>query len=180
MSGALLIVGFTLSFFERMTNVSIWFYLASILTGGLFVVISTFRGLIKQRFLNISFLVTVAAIGAIYIGQYGEAAAVVFLFSLAEFFESYGVEKSHKTVAALLKRSPKVARLKNGKTVPVEEVRIGDVVLVRPGEQIPLDGVILEGYSSIDESTITEESTPVNKHEGGHTVCGNNEYSGVS
>ena len=151
---------------------SILFYLLSIASGGVFVLISAIRGLVKQRFLNISFLVTIASVGAIYIGQYGEAAAVVFLFALAEFFESYGVEQSRKAVAALLKRSPKVARKLDGQMVPVEEVRVGEVVAVRPGEQIPLDGIVKKGSTSVDESAITGESAPDDKKEGDAVYAG--------
>jgi len=162
LSGMLLLVAFVGSF-SLPEGWDTLFYILSIMTGGVFVLVSAVRGLIKQRFLNISFLVVIASIGAIYIGQYGEAAAVVFLFSLAEFFESYGIERSRRAVAALLEKSPKVARLQNGTTVPVEDVAIGTIVVVRPGEQIPLDGVVTKGESAVDEAPITGESIPVDK-----------------
>ena len=162
LSGMLLLVAFVGSF-SLPEGWDTLFYILSIMTGGVFVLVSAVRGLIKQRFLNISFLVVIASIGAIYIGQYGEAAAVVFLFSLAEFFESYGIERSRRAVAALLEKSPKVARLQNGTTVPVEDVAIGTIVVVRPGEQIPLDGVVTKGESTVDEAPITGESIPVDK-----------------
>lgn len=161
-SGMLLAVGFIGSF-SLPEGWSTLYYILSILAGSVFVVRSAVRGLIRQRFLNISFLVVIASLGAIYIGAYGEAAAVVFLFSLAEFFESYGVERSRRAVAALLEKSPKVARLKNGTTVSVEDVTIGQVVEVRPGEQIPLDGTVVKGESAVDEAAITGESVPVDK-----------------
>ncbi len=163
LSGLLLFIGFLWGFTEGMEAWSKFFYLLSLLMGGFFVVRSAITGLLKKRFLNISFLVVIAAIGAVYIGEYGEAAAVVFLFSVAEFFESFGIERSRKAVEALLKRSPKVARLKSDEMVPVEEVEIGTVVVVKPGEQIPLDGVIVSGGSTLDESAITGEATPVDK-----------------
>ena len=161
-SGMLLFLGFVSSF-SLQVEFSNLFYLLSILAGSVFVVQSAIRGLIKQRFLNISFLVVIAALGAIYIGEYGEAAAVVFLFSLGEFFESYGVERSRRAVQALLQKSPKQARLKNGTTVLVSEVSIGDVVMIKPGEQVPLDGVIVFGNSALDEASITGESVPIDK-----------------
>ncbi len=171
-SGMLLGLGLLSAFSFEQEQWSILFYLLSIASGGVFVLISAIRGLVKQRFLNISFLVTIASVGAIYIGQYGEAAAVVFLFALAEFFESYGVEQSRKAVAALLKRSPKVARKLDGQMVPVEEVRVGEVVAVRPGEQIPLDGIVKKGSTSVDESAITGESAPDDKKEGDAVYAG--------
>ena len=161
-SGMLLAVGFIGSF-SLPEGWSTLFYLLSIVAGSVFVLRSAVKGLIRQRFLNISFLVVIASLGAIYIGEYGEAAAVVFLFSLAEWFESFGVERSRKAVAALIKKSPKVAQLKTGKTVPVEEVEIGMVVVAKPGELIPMDGVVVAGGSSVDEAAITGESTPADK-----------------
>ena len=162
-SGMLLAVGFLGSFSLPQEGWSNLFYTLSLLTGSVFVLRSAINGLIKQRFLNISFLVVIASIGAIYIGEYGEAAAVVFLFSLAEWFESFGVERSRRAVASLLEKSPKVARLLDGSTVPVEDVTVGAIVVVRPGEMIPLDGVVKKGESAVDEAAITGESIPVDK-----------------
>lgn len=171
-SGMLLAVGFFWQFTPEKANISDFFYVLSILVGGVFVVKSAVNGLVKKRFLNISFLVTIAALGALYIGEYGEAAAVVFLFSLAEFFETFGIERSRQAVEALLKRSPKVARLKSGETVEVETVAVDTVVVVKPGEQIPLDGEIVVGASSLDEAAITGESTPVDKEVGAKVFAG--------
>ncbi|MBP6924129.1 MAG: cation-translocating P-type ATPase [Candidatus Pacebacteria bacterium] len=173
LSGLLMFIGFTWSFTENMEAWGNFFYILSIIFGSVFVVRSAFNGLIRKRFLNISFLVVIAALGAVYIGEYGEAAAVVFLFSLAEFFESFGIERSRRAVEALLKRAPKVARLQSGEMVPVEEVAIGVVVVVKPGEQIPLDGTITVGGGTVDESAITGESAPVDK------VIGNSVFAGT-
>lgn len=170
-SGILLALGFFGSFSLDVGWTTL-FYLLSILAGSVFVVQSAVRGLVKQRFLNISFLVVIASLGALFIGEYGEAAAVVFLFSLGEFFESYGVERSRRAVEALIKRSPKVAQLKSGETVPVEQVPVNVVVVIRPGEMIPLDGVVVKGESSIDESAVTGESVPVDKKIGAIAFAG--------
>jgi Cd2+/Zn2+-exporting ATPase len=173
LSGLLMFIGFTWSFTENMEAWGSFFYILSIIFGSVFVVKSALNGLIRKRFLNISFLVVIAALGAIYIGEYGEAAAVVFLFSLAEFFESFGIERSRRAVEALLKRAPKVARLQSGEMVPVEEVAIGVIVVVKPGEQIPLDGTITVGGGTVDESAITGESAPVDK------IIGNAVFAGT-
>jgi Zn2+/Cd2+-exporting ATPase len=173
LSGLLMFIGFTWSFTENMEAWGNFFYILSIIFGSVFVVRSAFNGLIRKRFLNISFLVVIAALGAVYIGEYGEAAAVVFLFSLAEFFESFGIERSRRAVEALLKRAPKVARLQSGEMVPVEEVAIGVIVVVKPGEQIPLDGTITVGGGTVDESAITGESAPVDK------IIGNAVFAGT-
>jgi Cd2+/Zn2+-exporting ATPase len=160
-SGMLLGTGFLLSFTEGMEGWSTLFYILSIGAGSIFVVRSAWFGLARKKFLNISFLVVIASLGALYIGEYGEAAAVIFLFSLSELFESFGVERSRRAVSALLERSPKTARLLDGTVVPVESVTVGSIVVVRPGEQIPLDGTVAKGSSSIDTSAVTGEFAPV-------------------
>jgi Cd2+/Zn2+-exporting ATPase len=159
-SGVLLVVGF-LSSFSMLDGLSTFFYLLSIGAGSIFVVKSAWFGLIRKKFLNISFLVVIASLGALYIGEYGEAAAVIFLFSLSELFESFGIERSKRAVAALIERSPKTATLLDGNVVPVESVAVDSIVVVRPGEQIPLDGTVAKGSSSIDTSAVTGESAPV-------------------
>ncbi len=148
------------------------FYFIAIASGGYFVFVAALRGLFRQRFLNINFLVTIAAIGAIYINQLAEAAAVVFFFSLAEVFEEFGIERSRKAVEFLIKKSPQTAILKNGQQVKVEEVKIKDVVLVRPGDLVPLDGLVVKGFSSVDEATITGEAVPKDKQLGDSVFAG--------
>jgi Cd2+/Zn2+-exporting ATPase len=171
-AGLLLVAGFLWSLSEGLQGWSTFFYILSIIAGSPFVLRSAINGLFKKRFLNISFLVVIASVGALYIGEYGEAAAVLFLFSLAELFESYGVERSRRAVTALLERSPKVARLLDGTTVPVENVAIGTTVVVRPGEQIPLDGTVTKGTSTVDEASITGESVPADKQVGSSVFAG--------
>jgi Cd2+/Zn2+-exporting ATPase len=171
-AGLLLVAGFLWSIGDGQEGWGTFFYILSILAGSPFVVRSAINGLFKKRFLNISFLVVIASVGALYIGEYGEAAAVIFLFSLAELFESYGVERSRRAVTALLERSPKVARLLNGTTVPVESVVVGTAVVVRPGEQVPLDGTVLKGTSTVDEAPITGESVPADKQIGSTVFAG--------
>lgn len=164
-SGLSLLLAFAFRWFEIPEIAVDSLYFISIFSGGYFVFIAAFRGLLKQRFLNINFLVTVAAFGAIYINQLAEAASVVFFFALAEVFEEFGIERSRKAVEALVKKSPQTAILLDGKQVPVEEVKIKDVVVIRPGDLIPLDGIVIKGSSSVDEATITGESVPRDKRE---------------
>ncbi len=160
------------SFFLNAGEAARALYYISILAGGYYVVGGAARGILKQRFLNIDFLVTIAAIGAIYIKQPAEAAAVVFFFSLAEVFEEYGVERSRKAIESLVKKSPRSAILKNGEEVPVERVKINDIVIARPGDMIPVDGVVLKGLSSVNEAAITGESLPKDKREGSAVFAG--------
>lgn len=140
-----------------------WFYIISLASGGFPVARAALRNIIKGK-ITISLLVTLAALGALYLGQTAEAAAVLFFFALAEAFEDFGKNKSQQAIAALIERSPKIARLKNGSEVAVEKVNIDEILQVRPGDLIPLDGIVVEGESSIDEATITGESLPKEKY----------------
>lgn len=152
-------------------------YILSLASGGLPVAISAARKLLKRK-ISISLLVTLAALGALYLGQFAEAAAVMFFFALAEAFEEFGEVRSQKAVTALLERSPKLARTKDGREVPVEEVHEGEIVKVRPGDMVPLDGLVVEGESSIDEATITGESVPKEKYKGERVYAGTLNQSG--
>ena len=152
-------------------------YLISLTAGGVPVAISAVRKALKRK-VSISLLVTIAALGALYLGQFAEAAAVMFFFALAEAFEEFGEVRSQKAVAALLEKTPKIARLKNGREVPVEEVKEGDIVKVRPGDMVPLDGIVIDGESSIDEATITGESVPKEKYKGEVVYAGTMNQSG--
>ncbi len=143
-----------------------WLYYVSLASGGIPVAWAAIRGVAKKK-ISINLLVTLAALGAVYLGEIPEAAIVVLFFSLAEAFESFGESRSRRAVAALLKRAPKKARIKYGgevREVSVESVDIGDIVVIRPGDIIPLDGTVVVGESSVDEATITGESIPKEKY----------------
>ncbi|OYW84753.1 hypothetical protein B7Z17_03555, partial [Candidatus Saccharibacteria bacterium 32-49-10] len=154
-----------------------WLYFVSLIAGGAPVAASAVQSVLKRK-ISISLLVTVAAVGALYLGQIAEAAAVMFFFALAEAFEEFGEARSQKAVAALLESAPKIARLKDGTEVPVEQVREGQIVKIRPGDMVPLDGVVVEGESSIDEATITGESIPKEKYRSEIVYAGTQNLSG--
>ena len=171
-SGVSFIVALMFAWLFDMDQAARILYLLSIFSGGYYVLLGAIRGLVKQKFLNIDFLVIIAAIGAIYINQLAEAAAVVFFFSLAEAFERFGIDRSRRALEALVKKSPQTAILENGKEVAVDKVNVGDIVIVRPGDLVPLDGSVVKGSSSIDEATITGESIPKDKDEGDTVFAG--------
>jgi Cd2+/Zn2+-exporting ATPase len=130
---------------------------------------------IWNRNLDMNFLMSVAVIGAISIGEWIEGTAVIFLFSLANLLESHTISKARKAIEALMDLTPKVANLRRNDSevaVPVEEVEVGELVLVKPGERIPVDGRIVIGTSNVDQSTITGESVPVMKSEGSQVFAG--------
>ena len=113
-SGVILLLAFFFSWILHFSEVAKILYFISIFVGGYYVFLGAVRGVLKQKFLNIDFLVIIAALGAIYINQLAEAAAVIFFFSLAEMFEEFGIERSRKAVEALVKKSPQTAILKTG------------------------------------------------------------------
>ncbi|MCB0109622.1 MAG: cadmium-translocating P-type ATPase [Caldilineaceae bacterium] len=120
----------------------------------------------KAGKLDIDFLMIAAAIGAAAIGEWEEGALLLFLFTLSGALEEFAMERTRKAIEALADLRPDVARIRrNGEeaTIAVDELHVGDVVLVRPGERLPVDGVVTKGVSSIDQSPITGESIPVRK-----------------
>ena len=121
---------------------------------------------IKNKTLNVEILMILAAIGSGIIGYWEEGAILIFIFAMSGALESYTTSKSHRELTALMDLQPQEAWLiKNGSEirVPVEQLHVGDHILVKPGEQIPADGVIVNGKTSIDEAMITGESIPVYK-----------------
>jgi len=149
----------------------------SLAAGGIPVAISAMQKVYRRK-MSINLLVTIAALGALYLGQVAEAAAVMFFFALAEAFEEFGEARSQKAVAALLEKSPKIARMTDGRELAVEEVKVGETVEVRPGNMIPLDGIVTSGESSVDEATITGESVPKEKYKGQIVYAGTLNQSG--
>jgi Zn2+/Cd2+-exporting ATPase len=155
-------------------------YAAAILSGGWLV----FRRALvsaRARSMDMNVLMTVAVIGAALIGEWAEGAAVVFLFSVGGMLESRSLARTRRSIRDLMELSPQVARIvKDGVEVevPAHEVAPGVKIAVRPGERLPLDGVIEDGSSAVDESPITGESVPVEKSEGDAIFAGSLNTSG--
>jgi magnesium-transporting ATPase (P-type) len=120
-------------------------------------------------------LMTIAVLGAAGIGEWSEGAAVAFLFALSELLESFSVARARRAIQSLLKLAPQSALLKNGDRfdeVPVEKVHVGDIIAVKSGARVPLDGAIVNGNSSVDQAPITGESMPVEKKQGDQVFAG--------
>ena len=131
--------------------------------------------LIEEREIGIEMLMIAATVGSIILGMWDEAAFLVFLYGAAEGLEEYTYDKTRASIRKLLDLAPKEATvLRNGKEeiIPAEEIQPGEQFLVRPGESIPTDGVIVKGQSSIDEAPVTGESVPVRKKEGMKVFAG--------
>ena len=181
LSGALFAVGAVGEFVLGEPLVYLLAYAGAIVSGGYYIVR---RGLasIAELYLDMNVLMIVAVTGAILIEAYEEAASIVFLFSLAELLESFSVARTRRSISELLDFSPQNARvLKEGKEVrmDVTDLRPGDVVIVRPGERLPVDGEVIKGESSVEESAITGESRPATKAPGDAVFGGTLNGSGT-
>ncbi|MEC5424676.1 heavy metal translocating P-type ATPase [Virgibacillus sp. C22-A2] len=170
-----IILGFVASFLFDDTHYITTLLLASaILIGGL----SLFRaGLINLSRLQFDMktLMTIAVIGAAIIGEWKEAAVVVILFAISEALETYSMDKARASIRTLMGIAPKNALIiRNGKeeSVPIKDIAIGDVMIVKPGDKIAMDGVVLKGYSSINQAPITGESIPVEKQKDEQVFAG--------
>ena len=138
-------------------------YVLSYLIVGFEVVKKAVNNIFHGEFFDENFLMTIATIGAFVIREFPEAVAVMLFYQIGEYFQSYAVKKSRKSIASLMNIRPDYANLKvNGnieKKSP-EEIKIGDTIVVKPGEKVPLDGVVMDGKSMIDTSALTGESVP--------------------
>jgi len=152
-----------------------WILYAIAYASGGFYSIQDAWDMLKQRQFDVNFLMIIAAVGAALIGEPREGAILMFLFSLSNTLETYAMGRTHASVRALLDMAPKEADVyHDGQIVriPVEDLRVGAVVLVRPGAQIPADGQVVKGESAVDEASITGESMPVEKRPGARTFAG--------
>ena len=130
---------------------------------------------LRHLSLDMNFLMTAAIVGALIIGEYVEAAAIAFLFSTAELLEDYAIDRVRNSLRTLTKLAPETAVVRrNGQetVLPAREVSLDEIVLVRPGDKIPVDGVVIKGASAVDQSTITGESMPVSKKEEDRVFAG--------
>lgn len=165
LGGFFIFLGWLLGKFE-METASVAFFLTAYVVGGFFKAKEGITETIAEKSLNVEILMILAAIGSAIIGYWEEGAILIFIFAVSGALETYTTNKSYKELTALMKLQPKEARfIKDGNEVriPVEKLNVGDFILVKPGEQIPADGVITKGRTSVDEAAITGESMPVPK-----------------
>ena len=142
------------------------------------------KGLAELRhgIINIDLLMVLAAIGAAIIGDWREGAILLFLFSLSNTLQDYALGRSRRAIESLIKLRPEEALVRRGELemlIKVENLRLGDVVIVKPGERLPIDGVVARGQSSVDQSTITGESVPVDVAPGSPVFEGTLNQSGA-
>lgn len=175
-------LNFIIPFVNQPATLSKITYYVSVVAIGIYVGLIGFKELFVERRFSVEFLMSVAALGATYLGFLFEAATVLFLYALAEHFEHYIEDRARKTVEKLSQFMPDKARVVvDGaeKNVDVTEIQPGMTMLLRPSERIPLDGVVVEGSSSVDQSLVTGESTPVLKAANDEVYAGTMNLSGV-
>jgi len=166
LSGVFLIIGFGIeNFLDVSRYISIVSFALSYFFGGYFSMIEAFQKTIKGYF-EIDFLMILAAAGAAYIGGWAEGALLLFLFSLGHALENYAMNKAKKSIRALGELSPNVALIKRkGQLfeISIDDLKINDIIVVKPNAKIAADGVIIKGSSSVNQAPITGESIPVDK-----------------
>ncbi|WP_373896317.1 heavy metal translocating P-type ATPase [Virgibacillus sp. CBA3643] len=174
-SGILIALGFIGSFTGLPSMLSIISYAVAIVISGYKPVKSAYYA-VKSRSLDMNVLMSAAAIGAALIGEWFEGAIVVWLFALGNALQNRSIEKTRKSISNLMELAPSEAWIKAGSELvkkPVEDVSIGETIVIKPGDRIPLDGEIIQGETSINQAPITGESIPVDK------IIGDTVYTGT-
>ena len=175
-------LGFVIPVLNEPATVTSILYHISIFVVGIYVGYMGLKELVVERRFSVEFLMSVAALGAIYLDFLFEGATVLLLYSLSEYFEDYIEDRARKTVEKLSKYMPDQARvIEDGseKTIHVKDVKPGTTILVKPGERIPLDGIVIDGSSYVDQSLVTGESIPVFKKSGDMVYAGTLNTNGV-
>ncbi|MBQ3384709.1 MAG: cadmium-translocating P-type ATPase [Erysipelotrichaceae bacterium] len=150
-------------------------YMAAYLIVGYDILKKAFKGILKKQIFDENFLMATATVGAVLLGEYTEAVAVMLFYQIGELFQSYAIGKSRRNISALMDIRPDYANVEtDGKMEQVDpdEVEIGTVITVLPGERIPIDGIVVSGTSTLDTSALTGESVPRRAKEGDEVLSG--------
>ena len=178
--GGLLALAFVIS--HARPEHSLWAYAAVALVGLVPIARRAFVGALSGTPFSIETLMTVAAVGAVAIGAAEEAAVVIVLFVIGELLETVAAGRARAGIKALINLVPRSARIEDAgqlREVPIERLRVGDIVLVRPGDRVPSDGEVIEGQSEIDEGPVTGESVPIAKAVGNQVYAGSINANGM-
>ena len=155
---------FAIAFFKIVPEkIATWLFVIAYILSGYEVLLKSIKNIFRGEVFDENFLMSIATLGAFAINKPGEAAAVMIFYNVGELFEDYAVGKSKKSIIQLMNIKPKIANLKKGneiKVVEPEELKVGDIIVVKAGEKIPVDGVIVNGETTIDTSALTGESVP--------------------
>ncbi len=157
-------------------------YLVAYVIVGWEIVKKAFRNITRGKVFDENFLMTVATIGAFGIGEFPEAVAVMLFYQVGELFQHYAVDKSRKSIASLMDIRPDFANVEregNVQKVNPSDIKIGEIIIVKPGEKVPLDGIVVEGTSSLDTKALTGEALPQDVQEGLQVISGCINLNGV-
>lgn len=175
-TSVLLAVSIFISYrFEITPRIELAVFLAPYAVIGFDILKKAVKGIFKGQVLDENFLMAVATIGAMALGEYTEGVAVMLFYQIGEFFQSYAVGKSRRSISELMNIRPDYAILEKGEEtlkVSPDEVPIGSIIQVRPGEKIPIDGVVIEGITTIDTCALTGESVPREAASGSEVISG--------
>ena len=156
-------VFFAVGLFMHKSAYALWIFLAAYFIVGLDVLVTAGKNIVSGKPFDECFLMTIATLGAFCIGEYPEGAAVMLLYQLGEMFQSYAVRRSRKSISSLMDIRPDIATVKrDGKTeqLPPEVVEVDEIIVIKPGEKIPLDCVLTSGTTTVDTSALTGENVP--------------------
>ena len=170
------------AFFHLPQIIELALLVAAYLIVGTPILLKAARNIRNGQIFDENFLMTIATFGAFALQEYTEAVAVMLFFQVGEFFQSYAVNKSRKSIAALMDIRPDYVHVKRGKeliTVSPEEVKLGEIIIVQPGERVPLDGTIIKGNASLNTSALTGESLPRDVSKGENVLIGSVNLNGV-
>jgi len=177
-------IGFLLALIIGSDNylINLFMFIIIYIIIGSDIVINAFKNIIRGNVFDENFLMAIASIGAFFIGEYPEGVAVMLFYQIGELFQSYAVSKSRKSIASLMDIRPDYANVKIGdefvKTDP-DEVKVGDIILIKAGEKVPLDGKVIDGSTMIDTSALTGESVPRQIDVGNEILSGCININGV-
>ncbi|MDF2989013.1 MAG: cadA [Eubacterium sp.] len=179
-------IGAVLFFVALIFKLPFWvefgmYFVSYILVGGE-VLLKAGRNILRGQVFDENFLMSIATIGAFSIQEFPEGVAVMLFYQVGEFFQNMAVNRSRKSIAALMDIRPDFANLKNGdeiNKVAPDQVSIGDIILVKPGEKVPLDGIVIDGKSMLDTSALTGESVPREVEEGSNVLSGSINKNGL-
>ena len=176
----LFLIAMIINFNNELIN-KVIFIIAYIIVG-LEIVRKALRNIFRGKVFDENFLMTVATVGAFGIGEFPEAVAVMLFYQVGELFQSYAVDKSRKSIASLMDIRPDYANIeKDGKVLKVDpdDVNVGDIIIIKPGEKVPLDGTVIEGNTSLDTKALTGESLPREVTPGDEILSGSINISGL-
>lgn len=177
---AVLMIGF--SFLPISGWLAFGLYMIPYIVIGYDILKKAFKGILNRQVFDENFLMAVATVGAVCLGEYKEGVAVMLFYQIGELFQSYAVGKSRRNISALMDIRPDYANIERDGdivTVDPDEVAIGELIIVKPGEKIPIDGIIVEGNASLNTSALTGESVPRDAKAGDEVVSGCINMSGV-